>query len=536
MRSNIGRSNIGASPSMTAKYAASVASRETISTMSGDRSVIVSSAAGKRLRNSRDNRPVPQPISRIWGAGGNGQLGNGTTTNSRNPVTVTGLTGATQLVGGYYYNCALMSGGTVRCWGYNAYGQLGDNSTTNRTTTVATSTITNLTQITAGEHHTCGVRRDGTVWCWGYNGYGQLGDGTTTNRYSPVAVSGITALLPAVELTAGDNHTCARLSDGTLRCWGYNGNGQLGDGTTTNRNAPIPVMGVTDAVQIAVGDRFSCALRQSGAVVCWGYNNIGQLGDGTTAQRVIPGAVPGITDATRRVAGSLHLCVRRATGAVQCWGGGTSGQLGDGGFVNRARIAPGVFAVPASESCTGMGCGEIQMSVTGYTGCTLTPSNRVACWGFNNNRQLGDSLATGGYRTAADYVEGLTDVAQVETGASHTCAITLDGALWCWGDNAFGQLGDGMTEDLPVPTIVEHMAEAVEITIPNVEAPGPAEPPVELRLLAEEKCWSFSVPVAVLVMEKDLENGIYRISMLSSYFCLLILRIALCLFYCLYSL
>ena len=297
---------------------------------------------------------------RCWGGNTRGQLGTSTLLPSRAPQLVTGLGRARAVAAGANHTCIARRDGTVRCWGSNSVGQLGDGTTTQRVLPTVAMGITNAQEVAAGDSHTCVLRANGTVSCFGLNTSGQLGDGTTANRNTPVNVVGVT---DAVAIAVNTTHACALRSTGGVQCWGNNSNGQLGDGTTTNRTAPIPVMGLSDAVQIAVGDRFSCALRQSGAVVCWGFNNIGQLGDGTTAQRVIPGAVPGITDATRLVAGSLHLCVRRATGAVQCWGGGTSGQIGDGTYVNRARVSPGVFAVPASEGCTGTGCGEIQMSV-----------------------------------------------------------------------------------------------------------------------------------------------------------------------------
>jgi alpha-tubulin suppressor-like RCC1 family protein len=196
------------------------------------------------------------------------------------------------------------------------------------------SNITDATAVATGGYHTCAMLSDGSIQCWGNNSYGQLGNDTTTSSSVPVTVSGITN---AVAVAAGYDHTCALLSDGSVQCWGVNGDGQLGNDTTGMCSAascsaiPVTVSGVTNASGVAAGGSYSCALLSGGSVQCWGNNGDGQLGNGTTTSSYVPVTVSGVTNATA-VSASDHTCAVLSGGSVQCWG--RNGGLGNGSMTD----------------------------------------------------------------------------------------------------------------------------------------------------------------------------------------------------------
>jgi alpha-tubulin suppressor-like RCC1 family protein len=387
-----------------------------------------------------------------WGWNKDSQLGDGTTTQRSTPVDVVGLAnGVTAIAAALWHTCAIVSGGGVKCWGYNRDGQLGDGTTEQRSTPVDVVGLTSgVTAIAAGGWHTCALLSGGGVKCWGYNGSGQLGDGTTTQRSTPVDVVGLANGVTAI--AAGGSHTCAIVSGGGVKCWGSNWSGQLGDGTTDGSSTPVDVVGLTSGVTaVAAGWSHTCALVSGGGVKCWGSNGSGQLGDGTTDGSSTPVDVVGLTSGVTAIdAGDSHTCALVSGSGVKCWGANGSGQLGDGTITQRstpvevAGLAGGVTAVSAGWNHT----------------CAIVSGGGVKCWGDNGNGQLGDGTTTN-HSTPVDVVGLTSGVTAIDAGWSHTCAIVSGGGVKCWGNNGDGQLGDGTTTNHSTPVDVVGLASGV---------------------------------------------------------------------------
>lgn len=353
-----------------------------------------------------------------------------------------------EVTGGLDHSCAITPSKTVECWGRNNQGQLGDGTFVDRLLPVEVTGLDGLViaSIDSGEAFTCIQTDFGALYCWGRNTEGQLGDGTSVMSPTPVAVGGLDGTVES--FSAGRQHLCAQLTGGSLRCWGDNLTGQLGDGTNLNRATPTAVSGLSEAISsVASGFDHTCAVSNSGNVFCWGDNTFGQLGDdGVSIDSNVPTAVVGISgDAAGVAAGGYHNCVWTTAGALLCWGDNFYGQLGNAIFED--HLIPTAVA--------GLG-GAVQAADAGdsFT-CGLLLSGELQCWGENLDGQLGDGTTVD--RTAPVTVSVLGDsVVEIGLGQFHACAETDLGEGYCWGDNSFGQLGDGsqVSASAPVPFFV----------------------------------------------------------------------------------
>ena len=305
--------------------------------------------------------------------------------------------------------------------------------------------FTGVTELAVGAGHNCAVQA-GSVRCWGDNTSGQLGDGTTLPHATPKPVGGLAS---ATAVSLGVNHSCALLGDGTVRCWGANDSGQLGDGTLQPHAIPSEVSGLSGVAQISAGEYHTCALLTNGTVRCWGDNASGQLGDGTIEQRKSPVSAVGVTSALALSAGAAHVCVIVAGGTLKCWGNNSVGQFGNGTTVD----SPLPVATPAAAGATWISAGDVHT-------CAVVGGG-VKCWGQNSFGALGDGTTT--QRLSPVDVIGVTGAMSVDADGYMACARLGSGSAKCWGYNVAGQLGDGTTATRLQPVDVTGIAAATKI-------------------------------------------------------------------------
>ena len=360
------------------------------------------------------------------------------------------------------------SGGNVYCWGYNGYGQLGNNTTTTEKAPVETLLVSNMVGIAAGGNHTCGANVGGSVYCWGYNGQGQLGNNSTTNQKQPViveGVGGVGALSGIASVSAGQNFSCGVTSPGNVYCWGYNNYGQLGINNTTTKKTPVEVLGVggvgnlSGIVSVAGGASHACALSTAGNVYCWGYNGYGQLGVGSTTTQKVPVEVTGVggvghlSNIINIVGAADHTCAVSSAGNVYCWGYNGYGQLGNNSTTTQK--------VPVEVLGVG-GVGHLSNVSSVATGafhtCGALSAGNVYCWGYNGYGQLGINSTTNQKEPLEVYgiggVGDLSSITNITGGKYSTCALTSAGNVNCWGYNGNGQLGINSTVEQKEPVEV----------------------------------------------------------------------------------
>ena len=421
-----------------------------------------------------------------WGTGVFGELGNGTsgtTAGSLTPVQVKTTSPAIALTAGQFHACALLldshSGAIVQCWGLNQKGQLGDGTYQLRSVPVTVTGLTDVLDVAAGAQHTCALVVSSGVQCWGTNADGQIG--TLFSGYVPTPVSVVVVpsipapqlLSNAVAISAGGNHSCAILVDGSIRCWGDDTYGQLGDSQTNNQRpvANTAVLAINDTLEIVSGAKHTCAVETVNFTGrCWGDNTTGQLGNGTKNPASIPNTVagvPGITGIGGRGirAGFDRTCARRGNGTFACWGYpegpnpvalyavSDTVSLALDSEITCAVQSSGIAFCPLNfdpDTHRGFPQNTLSVALSGEHQCGIGVTGGSFCAGF-------DSLAQTG--------SGLSRIAMIATGVGHACALLVDGTVQCWGDNTAGQLGIGIVGGFfTSPVQVQGLSSIVAIT------------------------------------------------------------------------
>ena len=375
------------------------------------------------------------------------------------------------------HTCALTSAGKVYCWGDNSFGQLGNGSSSSSSKPVevvgvgGSGALSGVTAISAGWDHTCALTSAGNVDCWGDNAFGALGNGGSSSSSStPVEVVGVGGngvLSGVTAIGAGKYHTCA-LSAGNVDCWGINQSGQLGNPNTTfpGSSTPVEVVGVggngflSGVTAISAGLANMCALTSSGNVDCWGYNvypedQFGTIGSSTPVEVVGIGGSGALSGVTAITTGAYSTCALSG-GNIYCWGDNSFGQLGNGTTTPSSTPAE-VLEAGGSGALSGVTAIGVELHA-----CALTSAGNVYCWGYNPDGELGNGTPTTTFpygRSTPVEVVGigasglLSGVTAISAGYNHTCALTSAGSLACWGDNSFGQLGNGTTRSSSTPLL-----------------------------------------------------------------------------------
>jgi cysteine-rich repeat protein len=334
------------------------------------------------------------------GYGNQDEIGDDEAPNSVDLVDVGGR--AVQLTAGGSHTCALLEGGAVRCWGNNSHGQLGRGNTAPIENGELPGSVApvdaggRVVQLAAGDLHTCALLEGGEARCWGYNEDGRLGYGHTSAIGDSAIPRTVDVGGPVVQLAAGGSHTCALMEDGGVRCWGSGEDGKLGYGHTNaigDDETPSVAGDVNvggHVVQLAAGGAHTCALLEHGKVRCWGSNGDGQLGYGHTSQlgdSEVPASAGDVDVGGRTVqlaAGSAHTCALLDDGALRCWGSNWAGALGLG-----HENTIGDSELPASVDVVNTGGRAVEIAAGGNHTCALLDDDALRCWGHNSSGQLG---------------------------------------------------------------------------------------------------------------------------------------------------
>lgn len=370
-----------------------------------------------------------------WGRQALGQTGTGSTENSiPNPTPVLAPVSWRRVTTGERHGCAIATSGRIYCWGYNQFGQLGETDGLERTPDPIEPDV-EWRDAMAAETFSCGIRSDRSLACWGSNRYGQIGDSDIERARHPTEIGDGTDW---DSVGGGRRHACARNQSGRASCWGRNQVGQLGTPPLSNNivYTPKAVSGIDNWSSLSVGRFHNCGLDGDDFLYCWGQNGGGRLGDGSSAIRAEPRPITSETKWDRVEAGGQSTCGLQSNGGLYCWGSNRFGQIATS-LETTQVLSPEQVGTRTNWRDVGVGKQHA---------CGVRTNGTLWCWGHNKFSQLGlgagESSEPERERIAKLREVGLsTTWKKVAAGSRHTCAIRENGTLWCWGSNRRGQLG-----------------------------------------------------------------------------------------------
>ncbi|MFC3788619.1 OmpL47-type beta-barrel domain-containing protein [Paenibacillus sp. GCM10012307] len=407
-----------------------------------------------------------------WGINNAGMLGDGTTTSRSTPVKVVGLNSIVAIANGYYHSMALREDGTVWVWGSNSRGQLGINAAWNQDQLVPVqiSNLSNVAEISTSYMHSAVLKRDGTVWTWGFNDNGQLGNGVDfEDSFVPVQVQNLTGV---IKISSSYAHNLALTDDGKVWAWGDNYYGQLGDGTKNKRKVPVQVAHMEGISEIFAGEYYSMAVKRNGSVWAWGINSYGQLGDGTTVNKITRNLVNGIPYPTDNIApsapGSLIVAGKTSNTVVLSWNEATDNHAVKEYLIYQGSTLSGTVGVDGNT---------IDMATT-YTPTSLTPGSTYT---FSvKARDYAGNLSA-----SSNTVSATTEISfplALSAASNHTLVLKSDGSIWGWGSNSNGQLGNLAGNSSTIPKQTVNLTSVISISAGDTH---------NLALMSDGTVWSW---------------------------------------------